>query len=77
MTKCSKCFNAWSYTKQGVNCMQHQVANEDGSYSPRLRRYKNHCKDFMVVESLMENQIQKFTDSMKAIHGENYKAKGK
>lgn len=57
--------------------MQPQILNEDGSYSPRLRRYKNKCRDFMVVESLKENQIQKFTDSMKVIHGENYKEKGK
>jgi len=77
MTICSECFNAWSYTKQGVNCMQHQVSNEDGSYSPRLRRYKGNCKDFMVVESLKESQVHKFTDSMKTIYGENYKEKGK
>jgi len=44
--------------------MEHQILNNDGSYSPRLRRYKNKCKDFMVVESLKENQIQKFKDAM-------------
>lgn len=72
MTICSECFNAWAYTKQGVNCLQHQIANEDGSYSPRFRRYKNKCKDFMVVDSLKEKQVQKFNDTMMSIYGEKY-----
>lgn len=73
MTKCSECFHAWSYTKQGVNCMQHQVLNEDESYSPRLRRYRNKCRDFMVVESVKENQIHKFNETMQSIYGDKYK----